>query len=62
MKNSRYKKIAREIIKLEKIREFSKNKKAVEAAEKELSEIPQKYKLNLIDLLEIDELVQKNIK
>lgn len=61
---SQLKKIVQRIIVLEKIRKnnINKNPELVKKAEDELSAIPEKYKLGLGDLLEIDDMVQNILK
>lgn len=61
---SQLKKIVQRIVVLEKIRKnnINKNPELVKKAEDELSTIPEKYKLGLGDLLEIDDMVQNILK
>lgn len=58
------KKIAKRIAALEKIRQnnLGKDENAVKTAENELAAIADQYKLTLVDMMDIDEQVQKLMK
>ena len=59
--NKLRRRIAERIVTLERILANNPSSQIRDSAETELAEIPRKFKLDLVDLLEIDEMVQKKL-